>query len=63
MTRIAQPDVGWIPNVAPPIRMSATPLRDPTPAPRLGQHTDEVLARILNLSENRIRTLHQSQAI
>jgi crotonobetainyl-CoA:carnitine CoA-transferase CaiB-like acyl-CoA transferase len=28
-----------------PYRMSATPWRSPTPAPRLGQHTDEVLCR------------------
>lgn len=63
MTKIAHPDVGWIPNVAPPIRMSATPLKDPTPAPRLGQHTDEVLAQLLNLSEAEIRALHEDKAI
>ncbi|MCK9510023.1 MAG: CoA transferase [Pigmentiphaga sp.] len=38
---------GWVPNVALPIRYSATPLADPAPAPLVGQHTREILGDVL----------------
>lgn len=34
------------------------PRHDPAPAPRLGQHTDEVLAEVLSLSATEIGHLH-----
>jgi crotonobetainyl-CoA:carnitine CoA-transferase CaiB-like acyl-CoA transferase len=43
MTSIPHPELGWLPNMASPIRYSDTPVADPRPAPRVGQHTDEVL--------------------
>jgi crotonobetainyl-CoA:carnitine CoA-transferase CaiB-like acyl-CoA transferase len=51
VTRIAQPDVGWLPNIALPVRMHGTPLADPLPAPRVGQHTDEVLRGTLGYDD------------
>ena len=39
-------------------RMSETPGRVDHPAPRLGEHTDEVLREILGLSEAQLRELH-----
>ena len=38
-------------------------MADPGPAPRLGQHTDEVLADVLGLSATEIATLHDRQVI
>ncbi len=35
-----------LPTIAPPLRLSATPVTVRRPPPRLGQHTDEVLAEI-----------------
>jgi len=45
----AHPLAGAVPLVASPIRMSATPPRAGTAPPTLGQHTDEVLERLLGL--------------
>jgi crotonobetainyl-CoA:carnitine CoA-transferase CaiB-like acyl-CoA transferase len=56
VTRIAHPDVGWIPNLGLPIRFSDTPVADPHPAPTLGQHTGEVLAEVLGYSADQIDT-------
>ncbi len=44
MTRIPHPEAGWLPNLALPIRYADTPLADPRPAPRIGEHTDAVIA-------------------
>ncbi|WP_284307094.1 CaiB/BaiF CoA transferase family protein [Hydrogenophaga electricum] len=57
VTRIPHPDQGWLPNVASPIRYSGTPLADPQAAPRVGQHTHEVLAALLGRSADDIEAL------
>jgi 2-methylfumaryl-CoA isomerase len=33
---------------------------DPRPAPRLGEHTDEILSTILNLSGGEVARLHDA---
>lgn len=62
-TRIPHPDVGWLPNVSPPIRMDASPLRDPLPPPKLGEHTQDILKNTLGLTEDEIKQLHSAQVI
>lgn len=52
VTRIPHPKVGWIPNIALPIRLSETPAIFPTPAPALGQHTGEVVREILGIQDD-----------
>ncbi|MGB8817254.1 MAG: CaiB/BaiF CoA-transferase family protein [Rhizobiaceae bacterium] len=42
-----------IPGVRTPIMMSQTPLRYETPSPRLGQHTDEVMAELARLEADK----------
>jgi crotonobetainyl-CoA:carnitine CoA-transferase CaiB-like acyl-CoA transferase len=45
---------GTVPLIANPVKLSATPVRYRHAPPTLGQHTDEVLAEILGLSEDEI---------
>ncbi|GAA5232362.1 CoA transferase [Verticiella sediminum] len=37
---------GWLPNIASPIRYTATPMADPVPAPSVGEHTEQVLREL-----------------
>jgi crotonobetainyl-CoA:carnitine CoA-transferase CaiB-like acyl-CoA transferase len=62
MTRIPHPEMGWVPNMALPIRYSRTPLADPTPAPSVGQHTAEVLRDWLGVGEDRFAALSAAGA-
>lgn len=63
VTRVEHPVVGWMPNVALPIRYSGTPVADPKPAPAVGQHTEEVLRDTLGYSDERIASLRASGAL
>jgi crotonobetainyl-CoA:carnitine CoA-transferase CaiB-like acyl-CoA transferase len=60
VTRVAHPELGWIPNVSLPIRYSGTPLADPVPAPRVGEHTELVLSDWLGYDRERIQGLAQA---
>ena len=62
VTRVAHPELGWVPNMTLPIRYSATPLADPVAAPRVGQHTEQVLADWLGCAPARISELAQAGA-
>lgn len=57
VTRIAHPQLGWLPNIRLPIRYSETPVADPVAAPSIGQHTQEVLRDVLRYSDDRIAAL------
>jgi crotonobetainyl-CoA:carnitine CoA-transferase CaiB-like acyl-CoA transferase len=46
VTRVAHPTLGWVPNIASPIRYSGTPLADPVPSPLAGEHSSELLASL-----------------
>jgi len=46
-------------TIASPIRMSSTPMRAPTPPPRLGEHTDQVLEEILGLDAAALADLRE----
>lgn len=43
VTRIPHETAGFVPNIALPIRLSETPTVDPVAAPRIGEHTRQVL--------------------
>ncbi|MBI3491636.1 MAG: CoA transferase, partial [Acidobacteria bacterium] len=57
------PVAGTIKVVAPPVRMSDTPGTVRTPAPLLGQHTEEVLRDRLGISPNEIARLKGARVI
>ncbi len=57
------PTAGMVPGVANPIKFSGADLNYRHAAPLLGQHTDEVLGRLLGKSEEEIAALRASGAI
>jgi crotonobetainyl-CoA:carnitine CoA-transferase CaiB-like acyl-CoA transferase len=62
-TRIPHPTAGEIPNIGSPLVLRGTPVVDPVAAPMLGQHTDDVLSRVLGYSPEKIETLAKAGAI
>lgn len=57
---IAQPGVGTYLAPGSPLAFSAVPRLPAQPAPRLGQHTDEILLGLLGLSEAAVGALHDA---
>jgi crotonobetainyl-CoA:carnitine CoA-transferase CaiB-like acyl-CoA transferase len=57
------PEVGTVRLPGNPIKMSDAPGTISRPAPRLGEHTDEVLGRVLRLSAKDIAGLREKGAI
>lgn len=49
--------------VSSPIKLSATPVRTDLPPPQLGEHTDEVLRSVLNLSDAKLSELKTGKVI
>jgi len=59
----AHPKAGAIRMTGPPVRMSDTPGAVRTPAPLLGQHTEEVLKTRLGLGDDEIARLRDARVI
>jgi crotonobetainyl-CoA:carnitine CoA-transferase CaiB-like acyl-CoA transferase len=57
------PDAGKVASVANPIKMSLTPLQYERAPPLLGQHTGEVLTRLLGIEAPEIARLQQDNII
>lgn len=53
------PGTGMVPQVASPVRMSETPVAYHRAPPLLGEHTDEVLASVLGISQQEIAALRE----
>jgi crotonobetainyl-CoA:carnitine CoA-transferase CaiB-like acyl-CoA transferase len=60
---VDQPGVGKVEMPATSFLMSETPFAVTRPAPQLGQHTEEVLAKMLNYDPARISALRREGAI
>ncbi|WP_375740873.1 CaiB/BaiF CoA transferase family protein [Pseudomonas boanensis] len=60
---LAHPLAGIVPQVASPLRLSETPVEYRMPPPLLGEHTEQVLARLLGLTTERIAELHKEEVI
>ena len=63
IVEIEHPRAGKLRAPGVPVRLSATPGSVRTPAPMLGQHTDEVLRDLLGLSEREIAALRSAGAV
>jgi crotonobetainyl-CoA:carnitine CoA-transferase CaiB-like acyl-CoA transferase len=44
--KVTHPQLGEVPLIASPIRLTEASLRPPAPPPLLGEHTDEVLGEL-----------------
>ena len=62
VTWIPHQGVGKIPNIASPWRFGLTPVADPRAAPRVGEHTHEVLREVLGYSDERLQALAAARA-
>ncbi len=60
---LPHPTAGTVTLTGSPLKFSETPVRDPAAPPLLGQHTDEVLSRVLGLSAAEIERLRAAGAV
>jgi crotonobetainyl-CoA:carnitine CoA-transferase CaiB-like acyl-CoA transferase len=60
---LAHPTAGRAASVANPIKLSKTAIEYKLAPPLLGQHTDEVLGRLLNLDDDALATLRAAAII
>lgn len=62
LSEIPHPSAGAVPNLALPMHFGDTPLVSPVAAPRLGEHTDEVMTKVLGFDEARLREAREQGA-
>jgi crotonobetainyl-CoA:carnitine CoA-transferase CaiB-like acyl-CoA transferase len=60
---LSHPTAGRVASVANPIKLSQTPIEYQLSSPTLGQHTDEVLGRLLDLDSDAIAALREAAII
>jgi 2-methylfumaryl-CoA isomerase len=60
---LAQPGIGSYLVPGSPLQSSAAPRETPRRAPLLGEHTDEVLSEVLQLSDGQIAKLRDARVI
>jgi len=46
-----------------PLNFGAIDATEPKPAPRLGEHTDEILSELLGMSSGEIAALHDARIV
>ena len=63
LVETAHPRAGKVKMVGAPVRLSETPGSVRTPAPTLGEHTDQVLREVLGLDDEAIAALRNSGVI
>ncbi|MCY1358840.1 Acetyl-CoA:oxalate CoA-transferase [compost metagenome] len=60
---LEHPLAGVVPQVASPLRLSETPVEYRMPPPLLGEHTQEVLQRVLGLAAEQVEALRKADVI
>ncbi|MDH4569873.1 CoA transferase [Pseudomonas sp. BN414] len=60
---LEHPLAGVVPQVASPLRLSDTPVEYRMPPPLLGEHTQEVLRRVLGLAAEQVESLRKAEVI
>ncbi|HDR9017779.1 CoA transferase [Burkholderia multivorans] len=63
VSRLEHPELGWLPNINLPFRFSETPIDDPSPAPRVGEHSRSILTEVLGYPGDSADALLQSGAV
>lgn len=63
MATIDQPGIGALTVPAHPVAFSAAPRQPPAPAPRLGEHTEAILADILGFGSGQIGALMDARVV
>jgi formyl-CoA transferase len=63
LSQIPHPTAGMVPHIAPPFRLSATPVANPQAAPTLGQHTAQVLSGVLGYDRASLDALAETGAL
>jgi len=60
---VHHPIAGAVKVIGSPVNLSETPAEVVSPAPVLGQHSEEILSKVLNLSEAEISSLKNEKAV
>ncbi|MBD2836822.1 CoA transferase [Pseudomonas sp. JM0905a] len=60
---LEHPLAGLVPQVASPLRLSETPVEYRMPPPLLGEHTQDVLQRVLGLAAEQVDALRKAEVI
>ncbi|WP_342247417.1 CaiB/BaiF CoA transferase family protein [Pseudomonas sp. OTU5201] len=60
---LEHPLAGVLPQVASPLRLSDTPVEYRMPPPLLGEHTQDVLQRVLGLAAEQVEALRKAEVI
>jgi formyl-CoA transferase len=63
LATVPHPTAGDLRLIRSPLRLSDTPVAEPTAPPTLGQHTDEVLSGLLGLDAVRLAALRKAGVI
>jgi crotonobetainyl-CoA:carnitine CoA-transferase CaiB-like acyl-CoA transferase len=63
LVKITHPKAGEISQIGIPMKFSETKPRIETPPPLLGEHTDEILSKLLGYDRQRISALHERAII
>ena len=61
--KIHHPVMGDLPLLANPLRMSNAPVSYDIPPPMLGEHSDEILGKVLGKSAQEIAVLKQNKIV
>ena len=60
---IDQPGIGSVLTPSQPLNFGAIDAAEPKPAPRLGEHTEEILSELLGMSSGEIAALHDARIV
>jgi crotonobetainyl-CoA:carnitine CoA-transferase CaiB-like acyl-CoA transferase len=63
LAEVEEPEMGPVVTEFPPVRLSETPAQLRTPAPLMGEHTDQVLRELLKLDDKEISALKAANVL
>lgn len=63
ITEWDHPDLGRVPYVGFPVELGASPMTIRSPAPHLGEHTDQILRNLLNIDSAEIALLREQKVV